>query len=87
MQTRQYTVVDEAGLHARPASLLVREASKHDAPIYIEYQGKKHTLKSIMIVMSLGIAHEKTFSLSVEDDDANTILDALEAVLKEHKIV
>lgn len=60
METRQYKVIDEAGLHARPASLLVREASKHEAPIFIEYGGKKHTLKSIMIVMSLGIAMRKS---------------------------
>ncbi len=87
MQSRHYKVIDEAGLHARPASLLVREASKHEAPIFIEYNGKKHTLKSIMIVMSLGIGFDKEFSLSVDSQDADTVLDALEAVLKEHHII
>ena len=45
--TREYKIVDEAGLHARPASVLVQTAAKFPNESFIEFNGKKLTLKSI----------------------------------------
>ena len=52
---REYTIIDEAGLHARPASLLVQAASKFSNDINLEFEGKNVNLKSVLLVMSLGV--------------------------------
>ncbi|WP_343089453.1 HPr family phosphocarrier protein, partial [Methanocalculus natronophilus] len=78
MVEREYKVIDEAGLHARPVSIMVEKASNFDNNIYLMYEDKKVTLKSIMLVMSLGIAQGSTFKIGVEGKHANEVLDALE---------
>ena len=84
---REYLIVDEAGLHARPASLLVQEATKFPNNIFIEYKGTKLTLKSIMAVMSLGVPQNATIAIDVDGDDAVEVLSALEKILEEHRLV
>ena len=39
--TKSYVIVDETGIHARPATMLVQTASKFDSDIQLEYNGKK----------------------------------------------
>jgi len=85
--TREYIIVDEAGLHARPASLLVQTAAKFSNESFIEFNGKKLTLKSIMAVMSLGIPQHSVIKLSVEGDNAEDIFAALEKVLEDNNLV
>ena len=87
MLKREYTIIDEAGLHARPASLLVREAMKHENDILIEYEAKKMTLKSIMAVLSMGIPQGATFTVEVSGDDAESIFTSLEKVLKNYNVI
>lgn len=84
---RNYKIIDEAGLHARPASLLVKEAGKHANEIFIEYGEKRLTLKSILVVMSLGVPQGADITIDVEGDDADAVLDKLEAVLVDNKLV
>lgn len=84
---RTYKVVDEAGLHARPASLLAQVAGSKPNGVFIEYNDKRLTLKSIMVVMSLGVPSGAEFAIDVDGDDAKDVLDELEAVLVEHKVI
>lgn len=87
MVHRSYKVIDEAGLHARPASLLCQLAMTHDGDVNIVYKGKISTLKSIMIIMSLGIPFGAKFEIQVDGDNKLEMLDNLTALLKEHKII
>ena len=48
MEQKSYVIIDETGIHARPATMLVQTASKFDSDIQLEYNGKKVNLKSIM---------------------------------------
>ncbi len=84
---REYKIVDEAGLHARPASLLVKEATKFDNDIMIEFKDKKLTLKSIMAVMSLGVPKQSVIAIEVEGEDAEEVFNALEKVLVEQALI
>ena len=84
---REYKIVDEAGLHARPASLLVQEATKYPNDIFIEFKERKLTLKSIMAVMSLGVPQNSTIAIEVVGDDAVEVFAALENILEEHRLV
>ncbi len=84
---KTYVVKDEIGLHARPASLLVKEATKHNNPINIIYKEKKMTLKSIMAVMSLGVPYGEEFSIEVEGDNAEEIFAGFQTILEENKVI
>ena len=84
---KSYLVVDVAGLHARPASLLVQVASKFPNEINIEYNGRKMTLKSIMAVMSLGVPSQETFKIEVLGEDCETVFNELENVLIENSVI
>ncbi|WP_042353850.1 phosphocarrier protein HPr [Bacillus rubiinfantis] len=81
MAERQFTIIDETGIHARPATLLVQTAGKFNADINLEYNGKKVNLKSIMGVMSLGIPKGAEIKISAEGNDADEAIKALEETL------
>jgi phosphocarrier protein len=69
MKVIEMKVIDPAGLHARPASLLVREASKFKASVDLEAGDKKATLKSILGVMSLGVKSNTDIKIYIEGED------------------
>ncbi|MGV3463879.1 MAG: phosphocarrier protein HPr [Heyndrickxia sp.] len=82
MVEKQFKVVDETGIHARPATLLVQTASKFDSEIQLGYNGKQVNLKSIMGVMSLGIGKDAQISINATGSDEQDALNALEDLLK-----
>jgi phosphocarrier protein HPr len=82
MAEKQFKVVAETGIHARPATLLVQTASRFDSEIHLEYKAKKVNLKSIMGVMSLGVGQGADITISAEGNDANDALNSLEETLK-----
>jgi len=82
MADKQFKVIAETGIHARPATLLVQTASRFDSEINLEYKGKTVNLKSIMGVMSLGVGQGADIKISAEGSDANDALNALEETLK-----
>ncbi|MGF6952333.1 phosphocarrier protein HPr [Neobacillus sp. B4I6] len=81
MEEKQYKVIADQGLHARPATILVHEASKFDSAINLEYKGKSVNLKSIMGVMSLGIGLGAEIKINANGDDENEALQALQELL------
>ncbi|MBV7503927.1 phosphocarrier protein HPr [Neobacillus drentensis] len=82
MSEKQFKIIAETGIHARPATLLVQTASRFDSEIHLEYKGKKVNLKSIMGVMSLGVGQGADITISAEGNDANDALNSLEETLK-----
>lgn len=87
MVREAFTVIDEAGLHARPASLLCKSASAYKGDVNIVFKDKTYTLKSIMILMSLGIAQNAEFIIEVNGENESSKMDELKGILVENKIV
>lgn len=77
MIKREVTVINKLGLHARPAALFVQMANKFKADIFVEKEMKKVNAKSIMGIMSLGIAKGDTMTVAVDGLDENEALEAL----------
>lgn len=82
MAEKTFTVIDETGIHARPATLLVSTASKYNSEIKLGYKEKQVNLKSIMGVMSLGIPKGAVITVIAEGADEADALAGIEAVLK-----
>jgi phosphocarrier protein HPr len=82
MAEKQFKVIAETGIHARPATLLVQTASRFDSEITLEYKSKKVNLKSIMGVMSLGVGQGADIVITAEGNDADEALNSLAETLK-----
>ena len=66
MQTFQFVVKDEAGLHARPAGLLVKLATSCDSDINITFKSKKISAKKLFAVMGLCVKQDDEITITVE---------------------
>lgn len=82
MEKKQFHVVAETGIHARPATLLVQTASKFSSDIQLEYKGKSVNLKSIMGVMSLGVGQGADVVISAEGADEVEAIAGIEETMK-----
>ncbi|ALJ31666.1 Phosphocarrier protein HPr [Apilactobacillus kunkeei] len=82
MEKRQFKVVSETGIHARPATLLVQTATKFKSELKLEYLGNTVDLKSIMGVMSLGVGQNAEVTVIADGPDEK---DAIEAIAKSFK--
>lgn len=87
IEQRTFVIKDEAGLHARPASILCSAASKYSGDIDIIYMEKRYTLKSIMILMSLGVPCGGEITIEANGDGETEIITELTGILEEHKLV
>jgi phosphocarrier protein len=83
MPERTVTVASSVGLHARPASLFSQAAAKAGVPVTLtSAAGKSVNAASILGVLSLGVGHGETVTLSSDADGADAALDELVKLLE-----
>jgi phosphocarrier protein HPr len=78
---REVTVANRLGIHARPAALFVRTASRFHSEIFVEKDGERINGKSIMGLMMLAAGFGTRLRLEVAGDDALEALRALEELV------
>ena len=81
MPERVVTIASKHGLHARPASLFTQAVAKSGLAVQISKAGKSVNAASILGVISLGIDHDDTVTLTTEGDEADVVLTELAALL------
>lgn len=69
MIKKEVIVKNSTGLHARPATLLVKKASSFKSDIFLEYNDKKANVKSLIGVLSLGVTKHSKVTVIVSGDD------------------
>lgn len=69
MVTKEVLVKNSTGLHARPATLLVKKASSFKSDISLEFNGKKANVKSLIGVLSLGVSKDALVKVIATGDD------------------
>lgn len=74
---RNVTVLNPQGLHARPADMLVRTASKFTAEIMIGKDSELVDCKSILSLLTLGAAQGTKLTLQASGSDATEALDSI----------
>ncbi|MDF7627303.1 phosphocarrier protein HPr [Leuconostocaceae bacterium ESL0723] len=82
-ETKEFKIIAETGIHARPATLLVQAASKFVSDVTLSYQGKEVNLKSIMGVMSLGVGHGAEVTIKADGKDEKEAIDAITKVMQD----
>lgn len=69
MVSKEVIVKNGTGLHARPATLLVKKASSFKSDVSIEFNGKKANVKSLIGVLSLAVTKGASIKISATGDD------------------
>ncbi|WP_062471335.1 phosphocarrier protein HPr [Jeotgalibaca dankookensis] len=82
MEKKDFHIIAETGIHARPATLLVQAASKFNSDINLEYKGKSVNLKSIMGVMSLGVGQGASVTITTDGADEVEAMEGIVETLK-----
>ncbi len=82
MRSFNYTIRDEVGIHARPAGLLVNAAKATGCKVTIEKDGKSADACKLFSVMGLGVKCGNTVTVSVEGDNEEAAIVALEEFFK-----
>lgn len=66
MISRDITISNSSGLHARPATFFVQKANQYACSITVENGDRKVNAKSLLGVLSLGIAQGMTVTLTAD---------------------
>jgi len=77
MIEREVTIRNRAGLHTRPASMLVKTASQFDSDVYLRRDNYEINGKSVIGVMTLAAEQGARLTLLVEGDDEREAADAI----------
>ncbi len=78
MKKYEYIITEPVGIHARPASMLVKAASTYESNITIERNGKKADAKRLMALMALGVKCNETVIFTIEGEDEELATAGLE---------
>ena len=80
--TKELTIANKSGIHARPAAMFVKIATRYGCDIYVEKDGEKINGKSIMGLMMLAAGPGSKVTLHVKGADAPAALTELENLVK-----
>ena len=81
MISKRVEIQSANGLEARPVAILVQVASQHDSSIYIQSAGKRVNAKSIMGMMTLGLANGESVEVIADGADEEAAIASIENFL------
>ena len=84
MKEQKITIKNRAGIHARPAALLVQTANRFNSDIYLEKNSERINAKSIMGIITLGATYKTEINIIADGEDENDAVSAI-AQLFENK--
>ena len=77
MISRDVTIKNNVGLHARPATFFIQKANSYKSSIWVEKDDRRVNAKSLLGVLSMGIAKGMTVTLIADGQDEDTALEGL----------
>ncbi len=79
---KKLEIKNKLGLHARAAALLVQTVNKFSAQINFSADGQSTDGRSILGVMSLGVAQGSKIQIEANGDDAEKAVKAVEKLIE-----
>src|SRR2546427_8184284 len=79
---KEISIVNRLGLHARPAAMFVRIASRYRSEVWVAKEGEEVNGKSIMGLMMLAAGQGSKLHVRCEGPDADKVLQELEELIK-----
>ena len=77
MTEQAITISNRAGIHARPAAVLVQVAKDYKSNIYFEKGNDRINAKSIMGILTLAAAYGTELKIIAEGEDENQAVEAI----------
>ena len=82
MISREVTITNAIGLHARPATFFIQKANAYKSTVWVEKEDRKVNAKSLLGVLSLGIAQGMTINLIADGTDEVEAIEGLDALIR-----
>ena len=83
MVSRDITIKNSVGLHARPATFFIQKANSYKSSIWVEKEDCRVNAKSLLGVLSLGITKGTTITLIADGADEADAIDGLISLVNE----
>lgn len=77
MTEKEVTIKNRAGIHARPAAMLVQTANEFSSNIYLQKDGDQVNGKSIMGIITLGAAYNTTLLIQADGEDEEEAVETI----------
>ncbi|MGM9682631.1 MAG: HPr family phosphocarrier protein [Eubacteriales bacterium] len=77
MVRKDVTITNNIGLHARPATFFIQKANSYRSSVWVERDDRRVNAKSLLGVLSLGIAKGMTITLIADGEDEVAAVDGL----------
>jgi phosphocarrier protein HPr len=77
MITKDFTISNKLGLHARPSAQITQVASRFSSEVWISKNGRRVNAKSIMGVMMLAAGQGSVLTVEADGPDEAQVIDAL----------
>ena len=77
MISKNVTIQNNAGLHARPATFFIQKANTYQSSVWVEKEDRRVNAKSLLGVLSLGITKGMTVTLIADGSDEKEAIDGL----------
>ena len=81
MISRDVTIQNNVGLHARPATFFIQKANSYKSSIWVEKGDRRANAKSLLGVLSLGIVKGMTVTLIADGADEAEALEGLSELI------
>ncbi len=80
MVTKQFTVLNEKGFHARPAGMLAKVVKSSDSQVHMKVKEKVVDCRSIITLMTTAVRQGEEVEIRVDGQDETTLIQEIEAM-------
>ena len=81
MISRDVTITNNVGLHARPATFFIQKSNSYRSSIWVEREDRRVNAKSLLGVLSMGIVKGTTITLIADGADEEEALEGLSVLV------
>ena len=81
MISRNITIQNNVGLHARPATFFIQKANSYKSSIWVEKDDRRVNAKSLLGVLSLGVTQGMQITVIADGQDEVEALNGLEELV------
>lgn len=82
MTSKEVKIVNNVGLHARPATFFIQKANSYKSSIWIEREDRRVNAKSLLGVLSLGIVKDMTVTVMADGTDEDEAVEGLKLLIE-----
>ncbi|MDR1863447.1 MAG: HPr family phosphocarrier protein [Treponema sp.] len=82
MTEKTITITNRAGIHARPAAMIVQATKDFSSSLYFEKDGDRINAKSIMGILTLGASYGTELKIIAEGENRDDETKAVETLVR-----